>query len=56
MTETLHDKCLRITPQLTQDFTKAFEQGDYQEALNKLFKVTELVKGLLIITQLTRGV
>ena len=55
MTENLHDKCLQITPQLTQDFTKAFEAGDYNEALNKLFKITELVKGILIITQLTRG-
>lgn len=53
-TETIHERFSRFVPLFTQEAMTAYGAGDYSETLNKLQKVTELVRAALIIEQLTR--
>lgn len=54
-TEDLHNNFSKFVIKYTQDATKAFEAGDYNEALKQLHQATELVRGVLITWQITRN-
>lgn len=52
---TLEDKCNDVINRLLVNIAQAWKEGDYSQALNKTQTLMEMLKGILIITQLVKS-